>query len=516
MFCPWIGWGAMVADSQSQNAEAESVKESLDDELVEEAEAAGVDIDTVVRETIEEYDDYGVRSLARFAKSALESQIEAESAEEIKGLIMGSRDRHGKNWPRNHSILRSSGNHLEVSTFGPSVPDENGTEVRIPVGGAVVTMSCNYDDEYESYEGSRLEEANPLSLEQAVEAASDVALSPGDISKQDEYNIVAVRGTVRYVDTKTVFKDGDPHMEGPVLMEDDRGDAIPHIEITLESEGSNQNVRGGIERQSTGRPYIHVPDLERMCEDAIQKYGTGDEEQHEAQANMLQNGLRGMEVLMVGNVNNFGKNRNDGEVTEYVDIALSALVDVEAAESPQSELSEVPDTDDAGDEAEEPDEADETDEAEADDEADETDEADGSGVAAVVEDATQDIVQYCDLIGIDPDGMTVDMVRDNLSGWEDADEEVLYEALREAKEFIDGRAPDAEPADEPDESGDDTPLAQIRENGVLHCPDADPADDDAECLYQASSKGDLGQHAATEHGVDPDGLEEWVEANAEG
>lgn len=453
------------------------VQDAIDDDVLDSAREAGVDVDDVIESVADENDGYGPGTVARFATAELRRRVEAANAEELSGIIMGSRDRHGKNWPRRHSLVRSSGDHIEVSSWDGALPTDDGTKVPIPVGGAIVRLGCDYDEEYGSYEAKRLDGVTDLSSPETAEKVSQVATGPDDLSRDDEYEVVCVRGRVAFVNPQTIFEDGEPKNDGPVLMEDARGEAQPHFEVALNQEGQTR-ARGHIERQGNGRPHVDLPDIEMLLTDAMERFDNPSD-----QASFIQDALQGLDVILVGNVNSYDRSRDDGDVTNYVDIGLTALVaadpddtdqatmDAAVEDAPESEPESEPDADDSDDA----------------DEGDESGDDAGSGDGRDIAEVRSDIEDYCDLTGTDIDSLTADGVREKMNL--DDPEVVIQQALE-------GR----EASDDADDTDDQ--FAALLSGGTYNCPGDG-------CLFQAGSHAELFGHVDGTHSPD-ESAEEWI------
>lgn len=543
----------MPEGKQVAGEQVEKVKETIDSELIINAESADIDVDTIVENQIAENSKYGAQTISRFAETAIRRELEAANAETIEGIILGSRDRHGRSWPRRHSIIRSDGEHMEVSTWDGSLPAGDGTEREIP-SGSVVSMDVDYDEEYDSYEGRRINSVRELDTPSLVENLSKVAMSPSDLTAGDEYETRVVRGKIKYINPQTMFEDGEPVGDGDILAEDDRGELRPHFEVVLETDGDTR-FRAHVERQSYGRPYFHVQDLEALCVDAYERF-----EEPDRQAQFVGDGLRGVEVILAGNVSGYSRDRDgDGNPVTYVDMGLTGMVGAEHDEDQQG-LGEFaqdadgdgdedtaddgedggentpPDAgggdDDAGDtEVEDPGEFDEDADESADDAGSESDsdaesfecencgeafasqpalnghkgscegpeavqEADESGESEDVKVVRESIEDYCDLTGESFDDLTVEDVNQNLGGVE-ADDAVIRAALNGNAA---GGAEASDEAGDSEESAGDVAErlladADLASNGTFACPDDS-------CLASSGSGSGVLGHAKDKHDMD--------------
>ena len=470
---------------------AVEVKNRLEDDLIDRASDSGVDVDSIIENTVEEYADYSAPTVVRFARSSISTQIEAAESESMKGLIAGSRDRFGKNWPRRISVVRSNGEHIEASTWSGSLPMASGGKTEIP-NGAAVTLRCDYDSEYDSWEAEALDSVDELEQAEFASRLESVARSPSELGRDDEYEVVVVRGSIDYVNPQTVFEDGEPIGPGEVLMPDEDGAEKPHLEIVMD-DPSGVRVRGHIERQRYGQPMVALADADLLLHDAVKNHTTPDE-----QASFIMDAFRSTEVVMVGNVNSFDTDRSDGETRSYVDIAVSAVVEIPESGGVSESASETESESDAT-EASDPGEF----ESESDDDGSDGDgggEPEGTSATGQVGDVVDDIETYCELTGEDAASLDAGTVKEKIKSV-DAPETVISVAL----DRITG---DAEAPESGDGDGDDSGTPEdieeaLAEGDMLVCPGED-------CIASSPSLAGLCGHVADQH--NPDSTpKEWIE-----
>lgn len=463
-----------MAPDQSQADKAQRIKENLGSELLADAESAGVDVDETVRRNIEKHEGYDASTVINFVESDIKQQIEAENAETVQGIIMGSRDRYGANWPRRHSVIRSSGEHLEVNSWDGTLPDNEGNEVDIPAGGAKVTFQCDYQQDYDSYMANRLDSAETLEHAELAGMLEKVAVDPEQISAADEESIVAVKGTVSWLQPQSVFEDGEPAGDGEILMTDERGELQPHFEVSLANE-EGTSVTGRFSRMAYAKPYFLVTDLFKLLEDAYETY-----ESPKKQAGFVRDGVQGRDVIIVGNVNNYNTNRTDGgEVVNYVNVGATAIVEI-----PESDGG-------ATAQAEEVDEGDE----------EEASEPESEGDSPDVDDVAAQIEQYAGLVGEDVADLTTADIVENAGGIE-APESIIEHALKSLSSDDDGGgSDDGQDAADPEER-----FSSLKESGMFQCPANG-------CPGKGSSVPDLFDHVIDFHEADgAEEAEEWVES----
>lgn len=472
--------------SESGNAvTAEEVQAQIDDDVLAQAESAGVDVDAVIEQTVASRSGYGAATIKRFAVSALNRQIEAASAETVKGLLCGSRDRHGKNWPRRHALIKSDGEHIEASTWDGSLPTPDGHEIDIPAGAAV-EIGLEHDAEYDSYEAKQIHSVSQLSRSEIADRLTSIAKRPSDLRSSDEYTIVAVHGEVGFVNPQTVFEDGEPQGDGPVMIEDERGEPKPHFEVVLD-EDSDTRVRAHVERQRYATPYFSVEDFDRLVRDAYSDFDTPD-----AQAGFLNDALKGREVVVVGNVNSYDKNRSQGQTKKYVDIAVAGIIEVPdgsvGGESDVSEAHESPDP---------------TPEKTTED-ADSTDDDGGSGGESgspAVDDVAADVAQYASLVGMSKSDLSPEVLRENTEI--EAPDAVLSAAIDRLEGDEEGGEPRDTGGGSPDDDADPIEMCRDRSTGQYECPQEG-------CLFSASSEAGLFGHVVGTHVAGDTNPEEWI------
>jgi len=312
-------------------------------ELVEQAEKIGVDVKSVFNSVWERYRErYSEKTIFTRVRAALRREIRAKTASKIKGIIAGSRDRFGKSWPIRLAVVRSSGEHIEVSTWSyENVKIGNGSgEVPVP---SIAELSVQKDEQYGSYQLLKIEQAKRLSSEEAVEKLLQVAVEPSELDESSLYKIVVVKGVINAVVPATRFEDGEPAGTYPVLTEDarEKPNTWPTMQIWLRPDDDTR-CRLILERPRYSKPHYAVEDLFLLCDDATEL------KDHVEQAQYVQDGLEGRSVIAVGVMLQYNKTRlADGTPVNYVDIGVAGLYEYEG-EPKQSELTRREEEEEAG------------------------------------------------------------------------------------------------------------------------------------------------------------------------
>ena len=486
--------------------DASDVQAQIEDDLIAQAEESGVDVESSVASVMDEYDDYGLSTVVRFAESELARKIDASAAESVTGILCGSRDRYGKNWPRRHALIRSNGDHIEVSSWSGSLQTSEGGEAEIPAG-ALVDMRLEYDEEYDSYEAKQLDSVRNLSIKQIADKLSEVAVHPTEIGRDDEYETVVVRGEARYINPQTVFEDGEPKGDGPIMLTDENENPKPHFELVLAEEGDTR-LRAHVERQRYATPHFAIEDFEKLCKDAHSNFDTPD-----GQTGFVSDAMRGREVVVIGNVNKVDQSRSESGTTKYIDIGVAGIVEIpgDSAEqaSPDADPEPEPETDGS--------DSSETDEAESEDDdslrdfepvedPEDPDDSDDEESGADIEAVAEKVAQYASLVGMDGSEITVEIIRENTEI--EGPDSVIEAAIGRLDGAGDADADVAdENGDEPEDPDDMIESLRNSETGQIECPAED-------CWFNCGSEAELYGHATGTHIPDDTNPEEWVEEAA--
>lgn len=471
---------------------ADEVLEKIDSDTISNAEENGIDVRSVVNEKIEEHSGYAVATVARISESAIARMPDASSATVVSGILCGSRDRFGKNWPRRHALVRSNGEHIEASSWSGSIQTSDGGEIQFPAGSAV-DIRLEHDEKYDSYEAKQIDSVTKLTHPDLSQRLAGISKRVSEIGRADEYETVVIAGTLRYINPQTVFEDGDPKGDGEIMMADDRGNPKPHFEAVLEEEGDTR-VRAHVERQRYGEPFFAIEDFDKIIHDAYSGFDSPDE-----QAQFVGTAMRGVDVAIMGNVNKVNQSRNNGEVTKYVDIGVAGMVQISNIESDPEPVEETP-TEEVSEEQTEQEPEQEEDETESeglgdfeDIEHDPQPDPKESENQMGVDEVTDKVKQYVDIVGMDLVSVTVDTIKENTAI--EAPDSVISAAI---DRLI--AADEPEPVDIEDR-------LRNSETGQIECPQSN-------CYYNCGSLAELYGHVATTHIPGDENPEEWIEETA--
>jgi hypothetical protein len=267
-------------------------------------------------------DKYTAAAGLSLGRSTLRDALQEKMSTEVKGLVVGMRDRYGAKSPIRYPILKSDGNHLEVSHFGITVKKGNSKiEISFP---SIVTAKILESD----WKGKpvfnliALTAIEPVQMEKALSMIQRVAKTVDKLHPDDEGAVVVLKGRIGFVEPTPIFKDGERVGEYPILLENSRDvpQKIPVLQVSLNAEGGANRVRVTFDRQHSAMPTISVDDMMELASEAVQRAPDNPVEQ----AKFVGQGLIGRDVLVVGYLGKFKTINNNN----YIEVGGYAIYDM--------------------------------------------------------------------------------------------------------------------------------------------------------------------------------------------
>ena len=293
-----------------------------DSDLDKKLRQAEVDTSEVLtaefKEGIDKYTPAAGLSLGR---SKLREALQEKQSTEVKGLVVGMRDRYGMNSPIRYPILKSDGNHIEVSHFGITVKKGNNKmEITFPSIVAAKVLEGDWKGK-KVYNLIALDSIEPVAIDKALSMISRVAKTVDKIHPDDEGSVVVMTGRVSFVEPAPIFKDNERIGEYPILMENSRDVPQKHpvLQVSLHSEGGANRVRVTFDRQKSAMPTISVDDMMELASEAVARAPDNPVEQ----AKFVGQGLIGREVLVVGHCGKYRTINNNN----YIEVGGYAIYD---------------------------------------------------------------------------------------------------------------------------------------------------------------------------------------------
>lgn len=294
-------------------------------DVIKKAKLANVDVRSTLERAKPGIDKYGKKTGISIGVSKIKEEILEATSDVVKGIILGERDRWGSNTPIRIPVLSSSGKHLEVINWGNEVKYGD-KRIHMPFP-AKVELKVMDDGDYNGQKNLRvvsIESYETLTTSDAIGKLNKIAVTPADLTRENENSVVVVRGSVGFVGPSARWNsDKTKAGDWPVYLENALDSPKKHIvmQITLQEEGGNR-VRATFDRQRNAVPTVAVEDLEMICQDAIAETTSPHD-----QARIVGNAIRGREVIVVGYLTKF-KNSDD---TTYIDVGASAIFDAESS-----------------------------------------------------------------------------------------------------------------------------------------------------------------------------------------
>lgn len=295
-----------------------------DGDLIENAGESNVDAKDIAKKFKPSVDKYGVSTGVSFVIARIREAVTEANSEEVKGLLVGERDRYSSNSPIRIPLLSSTGNHMELTNWGTSVKYGD-SKIELPFP-SVATMKIINEGEYKGVPSLRvvaIGSYEELSVPDTVARLNKVAKSVGEIDGSDELSVVVVKGAISFIAPATKWKDKEKDGAWQLYMPNARDNPQNHpvMQISLEKENGNQ-VRVVFDRQRNAVPTIAVEDFEELCIDAVASSNDPTE-----QAKFLGGIIKGREVIIVGFMTKF----NPQAEVQYIEVSGYAMFDADAS-----------------------------------------------------------------------------------------------------------------------------------------------------------------------------------------
>jgi len=403
--------------------------------MYEEAVGAEIDIHKIIDDILKNNADSSPTVGVSLFNSAVMRELDEIDSETVQGVFVGMRDRYQKNYPAHMCILdlENGGTGFEVSTWDTRLM-YNGVREQIPEP-CYIRMSVKRNKEYGNFEATSVEEYKPMTDDQFREFLKPIAINPGETSTEDKYQVLVFKGIVDKVQPVSRFEEKEAVGVYRVVESNGLTNPIPHpvFQIRLlksaSSDGVDTIATVIFDRCRNTVPNIMVDDIIDLCNEAVTRYT-----EPRSQAEWVQNGLRGREVLIVGIVTSykFVRDNQYGE-TAFVNIGGVCILDLnppigigEAEPQPEPEKpKEKKRSRRSAKEEPKEEKAKETPKEEKRVVAP----TQGAGIETIVE----KIIDYCDTLKITPDDISLGEVIEKIES--DATAAVVNAALKRARDL---------------------------------------------------------------------------------
>jgi len=409
----------------------------------EDAERAGVDLQETLRKIHTGNAEMSFTVARSLFKSHVRRLIDEANATQVSGIIAGMRDQYGRNFPIKVPILKSNGEHEELTTWDSKI-EQGGVKEEIEWPGlAVINIKEVVDDKgRRSLNIISIEKFSPMEPREFAEKINKISRVPAEFTKDDEYTVVVVKGIVDRVTTVPQFGENKEVVGHNCVIEPNAREVpVPHPVFQLQlvatqMEGQIGDTVGRLvfNRFRHAKPMVLIEDIFALCNEAVARY-----REPSSQVDILQNGLVGRKVLAVGVVTKYNTTHNDkyGE-RNYVDIGCCCIVDVPGENDYAiDELVKEDAEEQAEEEIEEEKPAKKTTKKPA---------KAGKSLAekkqSKVAEVCEKILEYCNTLGVDPGELTVEDVSKYIGG--ELPKGVLKAALDDAIEKFAGEGEESE------------------------------------------------------------------------
>lgn len=268
-------------------------------------------------------------------KSFVARELDILGSELYTGVLVGMRDQYQKNRPAQLCILYNDSQRdppgFEVSSWDTRLL-YNGVREHLPEP-CNIELAANRNAKYNSLEAASVESYSPIADDDFRVFLKERAVNPGDINENDKYNVFVFKGVIDKVQPVSRFEDGEVTGVYRVVERNGLTDPIAHpvLQIkmlkSLSSDGKVSTLPTVIfNRCRNTVPNIMIDDVIDLCNEAAAKYT-----EPRSQAELVENGLKGREVMVVGIVTSykFVRDTQYGE-TVFLNIGGVCIIDFEA------------------------------------------------------------------------------------------------------------------------------------------------------------------------------------------
>ncbi len=414
-------------------------KESLSAEwsAAIEAKITEDELKVILENNYNDYKDVALSRTLGHVRKQIKNKIKIANSTKVKGCLIGSRDKVGKNSPIRYLLLRPDKKHIEVSNFGKTTIFKADEEFEIPCP-SITTVMVEYDPEYRTYnlQGiDEVKEATPT-IDKLVEILKKSMIEIKELkkdmcwSKEKSATPFVIYGEIAGIKPEvTGFidqPDGSKKVAGHynVYVTNESKKQQPCFSFGIKSSGGKY-IRCHIERQNFGEPSLIFDDLDNICKRAVSKHPDDPSKQ----TDNLKEWLEGTKVFVAGVMTQYKESFNsDGKAVTNIEIGAAAVIEYEmpTTQTPQTGTEKAEELSSAA--------AKSLDAATA---KPESPSGEGSGTTtmpATLKQAIADLTLFCEAADIDPSTLTIETIRkralSRLSGIPDG---IILEAIDAVK-----------------------------------------------------------------------------------
>jgi hypothetical protein len=417
----------------SLSAFTNRVKETLSLEWADavKAKVTEDELNIILENNYNDYKDVALTRTIGRVKKQIKNKIKIANSTRVKGCIVGSRDRAGKNSPIRYMLLKPDKKHLEVSNFGKKTIFKADEEYEIPVP-SLATIMVDYDPEYRTYNLQGIDEfkREHVDQEQLLGILSAAHISGKEItkdmswSKEKSATPIVIFGEITSVKPEvTGFvenEDGSKRVAGyhPVWIKSEEGDYQPCFNFGLKVGGGGKFVRCHIEHQRYGEPTVMFDDLNNICKRAVSKFPDDPMKQ----ADNLREWLDEVKVFVAGVITQYREAFDaSGKPVTNIEIGVAAVVEIKKDVADNDKLQEVLPSDVTNAEKK----SEKTEKKKAEEKSTQSE-----NMPTMIKQAVEDLTLFCEAADIDPSTLTVETIKKKaLSRLDGVPDGVILEAI---------------------------------------------------------------------------------------
>lgn len=294
--------------------EAKEVIKNLEGtDVWNDASNAGLDPSEIVSNISDKLSKYGEKRAISIASSAINREVKNIDKEfvTVKGIVVGGSDKFGTRAPISYACLDNKGNPFKIATWDHNL-------ITYP---NIVEIKGEKDSKYNNILVDEVISTDPVQNnipEKLSTIARDTFSNFDDVN---QYDIVIVKGVVRWVNPAAKFEDGKKIGSYEIMetREYPNADLHPVLVMSLDPMTSQNRINLLLPRQRAGRPSINIEDFYEIVKDGYEQ-SRGDPNK---QAMYVGDAIKGIEIIVVGEVGSIKEvwNADTSRMDNFINIS---------------------------------------------------------------------------------------------------------------------------------------------------------------------------------------------------
>lgn len=300
----------------------------------EQAVKSDINVKDIISDILENNSNSSPTVGVSLFKSFVARELDTLGSELVKGVLVGMRDRYQRNYPAQLCVLHNTENAdphgFEVSTWDTRLLYK-GVREQLPEP-CDIELSVKRNEEYNNLEAASVENYSEIDDDTLRDFLKARAVNPSEITENDKYLVFVFKGVIDKIQPVSRFEDGEVTGVYRVVETNGLTDPVAHPVLQIKmlksmSSDGKVSVMSTVvfDRCRNTVPNIMIDDVIDLCNEAAKRYS-----EPRSQAEWVENGLKGREIIVVGIVTSykFVRDNKYGE-TVFLNIGGVCLMDYE-------------------------------------------------------------------------------------------------------------------------------------------------------------------------------------------